>query len=144
MEEGYIKEVPRWFPGARLNYAENLLWRADDGIAITESNETGNALSCSWRELREQVRKLATALKAHGLQPGDRVAGSSRVWILHVSSVSLAKAMIANRTMAVVILLATASLGGIFTSTATDMGPKVYSFHVTSITAWLNCTLRVF
>lgn len=136
--------MPRWFPGARLNYTENLLWRADDAIAITESNESGHTLSCSWRELREQVRKLAAALKAHGLKPGDRVAGSSRVWILHVLSVSLAQAILANRTMAVVIVLATASLGGIFTSTATDMGPKVYSFHVTSISAWLNCTIRVF
>ena len=77
MEEGYIKEVPRWFPGARLNYAENLLWRTDDGIAITEANETGHIVSYSYRELRELVRKFATALKLHGLQPGDRVAGPS-------------------------------------------------------------------
>jgi non-ribosomal peptide synthetase component E (peptide arylation enzyme) len=79
LEEGYIKEVPRWFPGARLNYAENLLWRADDGVAITEYNEAGHITSYSYRELREQVRKLAAALKAHGLQPGDRVAGLFRV-----------------------------------------------------------------
>ncbi|KAH9171177.1 acetoacetate-CoA ligase [Lactarius sanguifluus] len=72
--EGYIKEVPRWFPGARLNYAENMLWRTDDGIAITETNETGHVASYSYRELRELVRKFATALRLHGLQPGDRVA----------------------------------------------------------------------
>ncbi|KAN0138374.1 acetoacetate-CoA ligase [Lactarius tabidus] len=105
LEEGYIKEVPRWFPGARLNYAENMLWRTDDGIAITEFNETGHVASYSYRELRELVRKLASALKFHGLQPGDRVA-----------------AIIANRAISVAIALATASLGGIFTSTATDMG----------------------
>ncbi|KAF8258376.1 acetoacetate-CoA ligase [Lactarius quietus] len=107
LEEGYIKEVPRWFPGARLNYAENLLWRTDDGIALTEFNETGHVASYSYRELREQVRKLAVALKLHGLRPGDRVA-----------------AIIANRTSSIAIALATASLGGIFTSTATDMGVK--------------------
>jgi hypothetical protein len=70
LEEGYIKQVPRWFPGTRLNYAENLLWRADDAIAITEINETGHLSSYSYCELREQVRKLAAALNAHGLQPG--------------------------------------------------------------------------
>jgi acetoacetyl-CoA synthetase len=75
LEEGYIKEVPRWFPGARLNYAENLLWRTDDALAITECNETGHLSSYSFRELREQVRKFAAALNAHGLRPGDRVAG---------------------------------------------------------------------
>lgn len=105
--EGYIKEVPRWFPGARLNYAENMLWRTDDGIAITETNETGHVASFSYRQLRELVRKLAAALKFHGLQPGDTVA-----------------AIIANRATSVAIALATASLGGIFTSTATDMGVK--------------------
>jgi acetoacetyl-CoA synthetase len=53
-----------------------MLWRTDDGIAITEFNETGHVASYSYRELRELVRKLASALKFHGLQPGDRVAGS--------------------------------------------------------------------
>ncbi|KAI9449443.1 acetoacetate-CoA ligase [Lactarius psammicola] len=110
--EGYIKEVPQWFPGARLNYAENMLWRTDDGIAITETNETGHVASYSYRQLRELVRKLAVALKLHGLQPGDRVA-----------------AIVANRTTSVAIALATASLGGIFTSTATDMGVKVSPFR---------------
>jgi len=54
-----------------------MLWRTDDGIAITETNETGHIASYSYRELRELVRKFAVALKLHGLQPGDRVAGSS-------------------------------------------------------------------
>ncbi|KAI0266999.1 acetoacetate-CoA ligase [Gloeopeniophorella convolvens] len=106
-EQGYIKEVPRWFPGARLNYAENMLWRKDDGLAITESGELGRVNSLSYRELREKVRELASALKAHDLKAGDRVA-----------------AIISNRAIAVIIALATASLGGIFTSTATDMGVK--------------------
>ena len=73
---GRGSQVPRWFPGARLNYAENLLWRSDDGIAITEFNETEHVASYSYRQLRELVRKFAAALKHHGLKPGDRVAGS--------------------------------------------------------------------
>jgi acetoacetyl-CoA synthetase len=128
LEDGYIKEVPRWFPDARLNYAENLLWRTDDATAITESNESGHVASYSYRELREQVRKLAAALKTHGLQPGDRVAGSSCIGRLHRSSVLLDEAIIANRTTSVALVLATASLGGIFTSTATDMGVQVSLF----------------
>ncbi|KAI0321066.1 acetoacetate-CoA ligase [Amylostereum chailletii] len=107
LKEGHIKEVPEWFPGARLNYAENLLWRNDDMLAITESSELGRVKSYSFRQLREKVRQTAAALKTNGLIPGDRVA-----------------AIVANNTIAVVIALATASLGGIFSSTATDMGAQ--------------------
>src|ERR1700761_3557992 len=92
LEGGHIKEVPRWFPGARLNYAENLLWRTDDGIAITETNETGHVASYSFRELRELVRKFAAALKLHGLQAGDRVAGSP-FCILSVCSMCISHAL---------------------------------------------------
>ena len=144
LEEGYIKEVPRWFPGARLNYAENLLWRTDDAIAITESNESGHLSSYSYRELREQVRKLASAFNAHGFRPGDRVAGSC----LFVSNfcmscligpTSRVVAIVANRTTTVAIALAVASLGGIFTSSATDMGVKVPLFEL-SLKLLLNRT----
>ncbi|KAI0044984.1 acetoacetate-CoA ligase [Auriscalpium vulgare] len=103
--DGYIKEVPLWFPGARLNYAENVLWRNDDAIAITESGEFGRVVSISYRDLREKVRVMANSLRVQGLQVGDRVA-----------------AIVANNINAVVLALATASLGGIFSSTATDMG----------------------
>ena len=104
-----------------------MLWRTDDGIALTEFNETGHAASYSYRELRELVRKFAAALKLHGLQSGDRVAGSSFGHLLCVQDehFSRAAAIIANRTISIAIALATASLGGIFTSTATDMGVKV-------------------
>ena len=104
---GSHKLVPEWFPGARLNYAENLLWRDDDGIAITESNESGEVHSYSYRQLREKVRVIAAALRRNGLESGDRVA-----------------AVVANNVNAVVIALATASVGAIFSSTATDMGAQ--------------------
>lgn len=75
LENGVLDEVPLWFPGARLNYAENLLHRTDDAIAITATGESGVITNCTFRELREMVRVMAAALKAHGLKVGDRVAG---------------------------------------------------------------------
>jgi len=77
LTDGYIKEVPLWFPGARLNYAENLLWRNDDSIALTATGETGRTTTCTWRQLREMVRGMAAAMRNNGLQIGDRVAGKS-------------------------------------------------------------------
>ncbi|KAK7005906.1 AMP-binding domain-containing protein [Favolaschia claudopus] len=106
-EEGYIPEVPRWFPEARLNYAENLLSRRDDGICCTASGESGVVRHISWRELNEMVRQMARALRHHGLEKGDRVA-----------------AIINNTPTAIVICLAVASIGGIYSSTATDMGTQ--------------------
>jgi acetoacetyl-CoA synthetase len=73
--EGKIKEVPIWFPGARLNYAENLLYRSDDAIAVTAAGESGVVINYSFRQLRHLVSRMAAALRVNGLQPGDRVAG---------------------------------------------------------------------
>ena len=75
LEKGVLDEVPLWFPGARLNYAEHLLHRTDDAIAITATGESGVITNCTFRELREMVRVMAAALKVHGLKVGDRVAG---------------------------------------------------------------------
>ena len=75
LTEGRMKEVPIWFPGARLNYAENMLWRNDDAEAMTERHESGETHSYSFRQLRELVRQMTAALRANGLKPGDRVAG---------------------------------------------------------------------
>ena len=57
MGEGYIKEVSSWFPDARLNYAENMLWHIDHGIAMTETIEIGHMASYSYCELRKLARK---------------------------------------------------------------------------------------
>ncbi|RDB16867.1 Acetoacetyl-CoA synthetase [Hypsizygus marmoreus] len=102
---GKIPEVPIWFPDARLNYAENLLYRNDDAIAITAGGESGVVTNYSFRELRQLVRRMAAALRVNGLEAGDRVA-----------------AIVTNSITAMVIAFATASIGGIFSSTATDMG----------------------
>ncbi|KAH9839228.1 uncharacterized protein C8Q71DRAFT_503581 [Rhodofomes roseus] len=107
VEEGRIKELPTWFPGARLNYAENLLHRSDDGGACIAARESGAVQHYTYRQLREMVRKLAAAMRANGVTKGDRVA-----------------AIVTNSIDAVVIALATASIGAIFSSTAPDMGTQ--------------------
>ncbi|KAJ7121268.1 acetoacetyl-CoA synthetase [Mycena crocata] len=104
-EQGTMPEVPIWFPDARLNYAENLLHRRDDAIACTAGGESCVVHHYTHRQLRELVRQMASAMRQHGLQAGDRVAG-----------------IVNNTITAVVICLASASIGAIFSSTATDMG----------------------
>ena len=70
-----MKEVPIWFPGALWNYAENILRYDGDRIACTCAKETGEVVHYSFRQLRTMVRDVAAAMRAHGLQVGDRVAG---------------------------------------------------------------------
>ncbi|KAG5728825.1 hypothetical protein E4T56_gene4266, partial [Termitomyces sp. T112] len=72
---GKLPEIPEWFPGSRLNYAENLLWHNNDRIACTASGESGKVTDYTFRELRELVKNMAAALRVNGLQVGDRVAG---------------------------------------------------------------------
>ncbi|KAK7472526.1 hypothetical protein VKT23_000641 [Stygiomarasmius scandens] len=96
-----------WFPGARLNYAENLLRRNDDAIACTTIDETYVPKDYSYRQLRGLVAEMAAALRVNGLSTGDRVAG-----------------VLSNSIIAVVLALATTSIGAIYTGTAPDMGAK--------------------
>ena len=70
-----MKEVPIWFPGAKLNYAENVLRFYDDRIACTSIRETGQITHYTFRQLKDMVRDLASALRVNGLKVGDRVAG---------------------------------------------------------------------
>ncbi|MDQ2673622.1 MAG: acetoacetate--CoA ligase, partial [Chloroflexota bacterium] len=96
---------PRWFPGARLNFAENLLRYGDDREALVFWNELGRQRSLTYRELRAEVAAVAAALEAHGIGPGDRVAG-----------------FLPNLPEAVIAMLATASLGAIWSSCSPDFG----------------------
>ncbi|KAJ7187744.1 acetoacetyl-CoA synthetase [Mycena filopes] len=100
LEPGSIPGVPIWFPDARLNHAENLLFRTDDAVACTAGGESGVVKDYTYRQLRELVRQMARAMRRHGLQKGDRVAG-----------------IVNNAISAIVICLATASIGAIFSST---------------------------
>jgi acetoacetyl-CoA synthetase len=95
----------RWFPDARLNFAENLLRRRDDAEAIVFWNEAGRQSSLTFAQLYEQTAHVAAALKQWGVQPGDRVA-----------------ALLPNIPEAIVVMLAAASLGAIFSSCSPDFG----------------------
>ena len=96
-----------WFPGARMNFAENLLRYRDDRTALFFKGE-GRALTrVTYRELHDEVARLAAALKDLGLGPGDRVAG-----------------FMANIPQAVVAMLASVSLGATWTSSSPDFGEK--------------------
>ncbi len=95
----------RWFPGAELNFAENLLRFDDDRPALVSVLETGTRRELSHAELRRHTAALAARLKALGVGPGDRVAG----WVPNVPE-------------AVTAMLATASLGAVWSSCSPDFG----------------------
>ncbi len=96
-----------WFPEARLNFAENLLRRRDDGDAIVFWGETKVRRRVSFRELYERVSQLAGALRHEGVGPGDRVAG-----------------YLPNMPEAVIAMLATTSLGAVWSSCSPDFGVR--------------------
>ncbi|WP_406672864.1 acetoacetate--CoA ligase, partial [Natronospira sp.] len=95
----------RWFPGARLNFAENLLRFRDDQTAIIFRDEQGHQRSLSYRELHEEVAKLAKGLKAAGVGVGDRVAG----YMPHMPET-------------IIGMLAATSIGAIWSSCSQDFG----------------------
>jgi acetoacetyl-CoA synthetase len=98
----------QWFPGTRLNYAENALrHERPDADALLFQGETTPLTSMSWPELGSQVRRLATRLRALGVKPGDRVV-----------------ACLPNVPEAIVALLATASIGAIWASCGPDFGSR--------------------
>ena len=94
-----------WFPDARLNFAENLLRRRDDAIAIVSLLENGERRSLSFAGLYLQVARLSVSLRELGVGPGDRVAG-----------------FMPNIAETVVAMLATTSLGAIWSSCSPDFG----------------------
>ena len=100
-------EMPgtRWFPEARLNFAENLLRRRDEGTAIVFAGEDGSRRELSYRALYDEVARTALALKDAGVQPGDRVAG-----------------YLPNLPETVIAMLAAASLGAVWSSCSPDFG----------------------
>ncbi len=100
----------QWFPGVQLNYARQALRHVQAAHAaglpaIISRNEKGQHRELAWPELRRQVASLALHLKAQGVQPGDRVA-----------------AYLPNIPEAMVALLATVSIGAVWSICAPDMG----------------------
>jgi acetoacetyl-CoA synthetase len=96
----------RFFPDAKLNFAENLLRRQDDGEAIVFRGEDGATRRLSWRELNDLVSRLQQALAFAGVGVGDRVA-----------------AYLPNIPEAIAAMLATAALGATWSSASPDFGP---------------------
>ncbi|MEI2721714.1 MAG: AMP-binding protein [Gemmatimonadales bacterium] len=96
---------PHWFPGARLNFAENLLRHDGDADALIAWDERGAVSRWSWRTLRETVARLTAGLAALGVGQGDRVAG----WL-------------PNMPETIAAMLATSALGAVWTSCSPDFG----------------------
>ncbi len=97
----------RWFQGAELNFAENLLRYRDDRIALSFKGEGQETVSITYRELYDKVARLAASLREAGIQPGDRIAG-----------------FVPNMIETVIAMLATTSLGAVWSSCSPDFGIK--------------------
>lgn len=95
----------QWFPGATLNFAENLLSRDDGKIALIFNNERNERRTLTYKELNEQSTKLASALQENGVGIGDRVA-----------------AYLPNTIEAIVGMLATTRLGAIWSACPPEFG----------------------
>ncbi len=107
LERGDEMPGARFFPTARLNFAENLLRRRDDALAVAFWGEDQVRRSLSFAELYDRVSVLAQALRDAGVGPGDRVAG-----------------YLPNLPEAVTGMLATSSLGAIWSSCSPDFGVR--------------------
>jgi acetoacetyl-CoA synthetase len=97
----------RFFPDARLNFAENLLWRTDDRPALVFNGENRVHRSMTAGELRRDVARFAEALRRDGIQAGDRVA-----------------AFIPNLPEAIVAALGCAAVGAVWSSCSPDFGAQ--------------------
>lgn len=98
---------PEWFTETRLNFAEHLLRRRDDHVAIAAWNESGAYEHITFAALATRVAQTAAALRAVGVGVGDRVAG-----------------YLPNIPDAVIVMLAAASIGAIWSSCSPDFGTK--------------------
>lgn len=100
----HIKD-DRFFPQAKLNYAENLLRRRDDDLALIFQGEDKAHSEMSYKELYEQVSQMEQALREMNIQKGDRVAG-----------------FLPNLPQTIIAMLATASIGAVWSSASPDFG----------------------
>ena len=98
---------PSWFPGARFNFAENLLRYRDDRLAFIFKGETQKYARMTYRELYTTVARLAKSLREIGVKPGDRVA-----------------AYMPNMMETAIAMLAATSVGATWSSCATDIGSQ--------------------
>ena len=104
-----VSKMPgaKWFTGARLNFAENLLRRRDDKTALIFKGESQPVRKLTYAELYSEVAKTAAALRTAGVEKGDRVAG-----------------FVPNMPESIIAMLATTSIGAIWSSSSPDFGIK--------------------
>lgn len=96
-----------FFPDARLNYAENMLQKRDDDVALIFRTENRRDVQLSYCDLYDWVSRWRQALQAEGVEAGDRVAG-----------------YMPNMPETIIVMLATASLGAVWSSASPDFGAK--------------------
>jgi acetoacetyl-CoA synthetase len=105
------REMPgaEWFTGARLNYAEHMMGAEEDTgqVAVVARSQTRAPFELTFGDLREQVAAARAGLQRLGVGPGDRVA-----------------AYLPNSPETLVAFLATASLGAVWSTCATEFGPR--------------------
>ena len=97
----------RWFPGARLNFAENLLRYRDDRLAFVFRGEDRKSATMTYAELYDATARLAKALRESGIAPGDRVA-----------------AYMPNLMETATAMLACTSIGAVWSSCGTELGAR--------------------
>ena len=104
------REMPgtEWFPGARVNYAEHLFrGKAGDAVAMAHQSELRPLAELTWDELRDQTARIATGLRALGVERGDRVV-----------------AYLPNIPEAIAAFLAASSIGATWSSASPDFGTR--------------------
>lgn len=121
-EDARMDSIPTWFDGVQTNFAENVLYwpdphdpsksctfrKHDDSVAVTEVREGCTEIQhYTWKDIRERVGLLANAMRARGIRKGDRVA-----------------IVASNSLDTLTVFYAVTSLGGIFSSSSTDMGTR--------------------
>jgi acetoacetyl-CoA synthetase len=97
----------KWFTGARLNFAENLLRYRDDRVALIFKGEDQPSIRMTYAQLYDEVARLARSLKALGIEPGDRVVG-----------------FMPNMPESIIAMLAATSMGATWSSCSPDFGIK--------------------
>ncbi|PHX89099.1 MAG: acetoacetate--CoA ligase, partial [Pelagibacteraceae bacterium] len=107
IEENKVFNKTIFFPDSKINYAENILKKKNNNIAITFLSETGFEENISWNELYEKVCKVSFYLKSLNIKKGDRIAG-----------------YVSNKIETVICFLACAKNGIIWSSCSPDFGTQ--------------------
>ncbi|XP_035221467.1 acetoacetyl-CoA synthetase-like [Stegodyphus dumicola] len=102
-----MENSPRWFEGAKLNYAENLMKYRDDHVALISTGEESEVTETTYAEMYEEATLYAAALRKFGLKKGD-----------------IAACYMSNRKEAILPMLGVTSIGAIFTGALPQLGAQ--------------------